>query len=182
MALIDKIISELKLSREIVDVYRDRISASSLTGIIANFSEDFICLSLLSDEGESDGVAIVYRQNITRIRSGGNVRQSIKELSEHRETELQLPDIDLFSIDTVLSSVQAAYGYVNVHTEYMDDEVCFIGALVEQDDEWVTMEGFGTIGGRDSHKFFLDKEEISRVDAGAKYEESVSFIHDKIQS
>jgi flagellar basal body rod protein FlgB len=179
MALIDKRLSELKLSREAVDVYRDRISEESLTGVVADFNDEFLYMSLLTDDGENNGISVFFRPNITRIRTGGNVRSSISELGKFRATEVKFPNINLTSIDTVLSSIQSQYGYVNLHTEDMDDDICFIGEITDQDEKWVSLLGYGTMTTRDTNTILLEKEEISRVDAGAKYEESIKFLATK---
>ena len=60
MSLIDKKLAELKLSQEIVDVYRDRISDESLTGVVADFNKEFLLLSLFSEDGEDNGVSVFF--------------------------------------------------------------------------------------------------------------------------
>lgn len=80
---------------------------------------------------------------------------------------------------TILSSIQDQYGYVNLHTEFMNDDVCFIGEITNQDSAWVSLLGYGTLTSRDANTLLLGKEEISRVDAGAKYEESIKFLASK---
>lgn len=179
MALIDRKLTELKLSRELVDVYRDRITDESLTGVVVDFNYEFLYMSLLTDDGEDNGISVFYRRDISRIRTGGNVRSSVGELGQFRATELKLPSIDISSIDTIVSSVQSQYGYVNLHTEEMNDEVCFIGEIIERDEKWLSLLGYGTMIARDKNTLLLQKDDISRVDAGAKYEESIKYLADK---
>ena len=176
MSLVNKKIAEIKLSKATVDIYRDRISDESLTGVVADFNKEFLVLSLLTEEGKSDGISVIYRGDITRIQTGGNTRTSIADLSKFYSTNVKVPKINLTSIDHILSSIQSEYGYVNIHTEALDDEVCFIGKILEQDDEWVSLKGYGTMDSRDTNELLLDKEEISRVDAGALYEESIKYL------
>lgn len=176
MLLIDKKLAELKLSQQIVDIYRDRISDESLTGVVADFNKEFLLLSLFSEDGEDNGISVFFRHNITRIRTGGNLRESIYELSKFRATKLKFPIISLKSLDDILTSIQTIYGYVNIHTEFMNDDICFIGHVIEQDENWLSLNGYGTMTTRDSNTLLLEKEEISRVDAGAKYEESIKFL------
>lgn len=179
MSLINKKLSELKLSKEVVDVYRDHICDDSLTGIVSDFDEKFLYLCLLTEGGEDNGISIVFRENITRIRTEGNVRKSIFELSEFRSTTLSAPSIELGSIANILSSIQSVYGYVNIHAELMNDDMCFIGQVIEQDSDWVSLNGFGTMISRDTNILLIGKDEISRVDAGAKYEESIKYLAGK---
>jgi hypothetical protein len=179
MSLLDKRLAELKLSQEVVDVYRDRVSDESLTGVVANFNEEFLLLSLFTEDGEDNGISVIFRHNITRLRTGGNVRASIDELSKFRSTKLNFPNINLNSIDDILSSIQSVYGYVNIHTEFMSNDICFIGKVTEQDKYWISLLGYGTMTSRDSNTLLIEKEEVSRVDAGATYEESISFLAEK---
>ena len=158
------------------DFYRDHLSDESLTGVVADFNSRFLLLSLLSEDGEDDGISIVFRENITRIRTGGNERGAVGELSVFQSTELKFPNIDLTSIGKVLSYIQAAYGYVNIHAEDMANDMCFIGEIKDQDNDWVSLRGYGTKTARDINNLLLEKEEISRVDSGAKYEESIKFL------
>ncbi len=176
MSLIQKKLTTYKLSKEIIDLYRDNISDDSLTGIVSGFSEQFILLNLLSDDGEDNGISVIYRKDITRIRAGGNVRGSIKELREFRSTTLNSPDIKLNSVETVLSSIQLSYGCVNIHTESMRDDICFIGQILEQDQHWISLLGYGTMTSRDTNSMLIEKDEISRIDAGGKYEESIKYL------
>jgi len=179
MSLIDKKVAEIRLSKDIVDIYRDRISDESLTGIVADFNKKFLVLCLLTDEGKSNGISVIYRDDITRLRTGGNLRTAITELSKLNEGKIKAPKINLTSIDLILTSMQEEYGYVNMHTEALDDEVCFIGRILEQDEDWVSLKGYGTMSNRDTNELLIDKEEISRVDAGAIYEESIKYLIEK---
>lgn len=176
MSLLDKKIAELKLSKEIAGIYRDELSDESLTGIVVDFNKEFLVLNLLTDEGEDDGISVFYRHSITRIRTGGNARDSVKALSVFRSTKIKAPKLELTSIKGILTSIQSVYGYVNVHTEFLDEDYCFIGKLIEQDHEWVSLLAFGTKSNRDTNSLLLSKEEITRVDAGAKYEESIKYL------
>ncbi len=58
----------------------------------------------------------------------------------------------------------------------MKDHICYVGELDEYDDEWVLVRGYGTVSNRDPNSLLLKKEEITKVDAGSTYEESLRML------
>lgn len=166
----------LKQSQELVDVYRDRRVSDSLTGVITEYSEDFVYLSLVSDTGMPNGIAVVFADDISRIRWQGNERKSIQQLMDQKKTRPAAPAIRLGTMVDVISSISEAYGYVNIHTEGMDDRITFIGEVKGIDNGAVVLHEFGTMTSRDRHWLLLRLDEITRVDAGAPYEEDISFL------
>lgn len=176
MSLLDKKLKELKLAREIVDVYRDRVSEDSLTGVIQGLSEEFLYMSLITEEGEKNGISIFHLDDVTRVRMGGNARTAIKALGAHAQTRLDSPTIDLSSLEAVIESVQNTYGYVNLLAELLEDDISFIGEVTEQDSEWLLLRCYGTMATLEKASMLLDKAEISRIDAGSKYEAAISYL------
>ncbi len=176
MSLLTKKFREYKLSQEIIDVYRDHLSEESITGYIADFNKEFILLNCFTDEGENDGVSLFYIEDITRVRAKGNVRKSIKELSQHKHTKFKSCKIDLKSKDSILESVNNIFGHICLHTEGMDNQICFIGSIKDGDKEWIVLDDFGTMTSRDIKQLILRKDEISRIDAGGKYEDSINYL------
>jgi hypothetical protein len=169
-------IEKLKQSQELIDLYRDHISSESLTGVITDYSDTFVYLSLFSDEGLPNGIAIAYIADVTRIRWGGNVRLSVKQLISAKQSVALAPAIPLDSLKDVIQSVQTHFGYVNVLTERVDEDVTFIGEVVEIDEQALVLHGFGTMRSRDSNHMLLGLENISRIDAEAPYEKSIHFL------
>ena len=137
MPVADQIFRTLKLSQEIVVLYRDRLSNESLTGVITGCSDEFVYLSLFSETGMANGISVVHRNDITRMRWSGNERRSIAQLVEVSGAKPARPPIVLDSMQTILQSVRDAFGYINVMTERVDDSMAFIGEILDLDeDRW----------------------------------------------
>ncbi|MCH8622491.1 hypothetical protein [Undibacterium sp. TS12] len=166
----------LKQSQELVDLYRDRQTDESLTGVVTDYTEDFVYLSLISDSGLPNGIAVVLTDDISRIRWQGNERQSIQQLMDAKQTRPMTPVIRLDTLVDVLVSVNSAFGYVSILTENMDDGVTFIGEIKNIDAGAVLLQEFGTMTSRDRRWLMLRLDEITRVDAGAAYEEDIKFL------
>ncbi len=177
MSLLTKKFREYKLSQEIIDVYRDRLDDESITGIIADFSSEFMLLNCLTEKGENAGISVFYIEDITRIRAKGNIRQSLKDLSQRNKTRFKSYKINLTSINTVLSSVQESFGYVSLSTEeILQDQECFIGSIKHEDKDWIALNSFGTMSNRDIKQLILKKDDITCVDAGGKYENAINYL------
>ncbi len=172
----DQLLRTLKISQEIVEVWRSRLTNESLTGVVSDFSREFLYLSLYSEGGTANGIAIVFRRDITRMRWAGNERASIAVLVAASGAKPTRPPVVLDSIQTVLRSVSDSFGYVNVLTEQIDDSITFIGEIVELDMYGLLLEAFGTFSSRDRSKLLLSCDDITRVDADATYERSVSYL------
>ncbi len=176
MSLLSKKFREYKLSQEIVDIYRDHLTDESITGYIADFNKEFIVLNCYTDEGENNGISLFYIDDITRIRAKGNIREAIKALAQHKNTKFDSYKIDLKSMSSILNSVQEIFGHVCIHTESMDNQICFIGSIKDEDKEWVELVSFGAMSNLDIKQLILKNDEISRIDAGGKYENAIDYL------
>ena len=177
MSLLSKKFREHKLSQEIIDIYRDRFDDESITGIIMDFNSEFIYFNCISGKGEDEGITVFYIDDISRVRAKGNYRDSIKALVQHNNTQFKSVKINLKSIDTILSSVQENFGYVSISTEeILSDSECFIGSIKDEDKDWIMLNSFGTMYNRDMKQLILKKDDITCVDAGGKYEDSINYL------
>jgi hypothetical protein len=176
MRVSEKMLGLLKERQEYVDLYRDHFSGDSLSGVITDYSDAFVYLSLFSDSGRANGVAVCFRHDVTRIRWGGNERKSLAELVEAAAAEPTAPPLVIDSIDSVLHSVSSRFGYVNLLTERASPDITFIGEIVELDAESVVLHEFGTFSRRDRSYLLIKLDEITRIDADADYEKSVAYL------
>lgn len=176
MSIEHRALQQLQISQEIVEVYRDHLTSESLIGVISGCSDIYVYLSLYSDAGTANGIAIIYRADVTRIRWAGNERRSMAELVAATGATPTRPAVSLQSLQTILEDVSKAFGYVNVLAERMDSGITFMGEIVALDEQSLLLETYGTFSSRDRSKLLLRCEEITRVDADATYERSVSFL------
>lgn len=177
MRLTSRTLESLRESQEIVDLYRDYLTSESLSGVVTDFSEDFLYLSLFDPEsGDANGIAVCYRGDVTRLRWGGNEREAHAALVRASGAKPTAPKLKLETIESVLRSVRAAFGYVNVLTERMNNDITFIGEIEELDAESLLLQTYGTFSTRDRSRLLLRLDDITRVDADARYERSVRFL------
>lgn len=179
MSVATSTLRALKKEQEIIDLYRDHLSSESLPGVITDFSDDFVYVSLFNDSGLANGVAVCFREDVTRIRWGGNERQSIAELVAAAGSTPTAPLLVLDSIQSILNSVFTAFGYVNVLAERMNESISFIGEIEDLDQEHLVLRTYGTYSSRDRSNILLNISEITRIDADAAYEKGVAYLAKK---
>ena len=177
MSIFNKIFKRLNKKEILVDIYRDEITDSSLTGIVLDYNHSFCCLNLIADDGTNNGISIVKNEDITRVRWEGNVIKSISMLMKDKNTKKISHAIKLKSLKSIIKSIQSNFGYINIYTEYMNDDVCFIGELKGIDDNHILIYEFGTMASLDRHNLILSIEQISRIDAESQYEKDILFLH-----
>lgn len=161
-----------------VDVYTDRYEESTY-GFIADFNENFLVLDSYSDDSNADGTVVFFRENITRIRWGGNHISSTHKLIDSVKTMTDKAKIDLSSIQSILKSVHSSYGYVNISIEDIDSSICFIGELTEMDEQTIVINEYGTKRSLDRSNIMISIDDITKVEAGGQYEAGLIRLHDK---
>ena len=176
MSVLTATFDRLKHEGCMVDLYRDHLSGESLTGVITDVSEAFVYLSLFSEAGLPNGVAVCFLQDVTRVRWEGNERASIEALVKKSGSKPTAPELQLKSIKTVISLISSTFGYVNILTERINGDISFIGEVMKFDKDALLLKTFGTYSTRDRSSLIIRTNEITRVDADAAYERSVVFL------
>ncbi len=173
MSVIERNLRDLKKSSELVHVFRERLTDEPDCGIVRKLSDEFLYMSIIDGVGNSDGIAILRIEDITRFRWGGNERDSLRRIMEASIPLQQVPEIDLSSESAALKSVDAAYGYVTIYAEQTQDDLGFLGRIKDLDESAVLLEEFGTFSTRDLRQLVLSTGEISKIGAGSEYDSGV---------
>jgi hypothetical protein len=177
MKLLQKHLHEAKESRRLVDIWRDRHDDDAEFCRIEQLSEDFVLATLINDHGEYDGIAIFDITHITRLRWDGIERAARTQLAAPKDPLPTAPVLDLTSWYGVLESVQEHYGHVTIHTQDMTRGTCYIGEMVEQDDEYILLHEYGSMHRLDRSYLVLEGIEVTLVEADGKYERDLMFLH-----
>jgi len=172
MSIETKSLKKLITDKTFVDVYADRYDESSY-GFIIDFNDDFLVLDSFDDDSVADGAVVFFRENITRIRWGGNQISSAFKLIDSQKDVTRKLDVDISSIQNVLKSIQASYGYINISIQDIDSGVCFIGEITEIDDETIIIYEFGSKISLDRKNIMISVDDITKVEAGGYYEEGL---------
>lgn len=177
MPIIHEKLYQLMKQSILADFYRDFVDDESLTGFVSSFNDDFLCLSVISDSGTSNGISIVHISDITRIAWEGNERKSLKRLFASKQTVLDKLDIKhTLTIKDIAESVYKKFGHINLLTEGIRSGMAFIGEVIEIDESFIMFEGVGTFATLDTNKLLIRHSEITRIDAGGTYEQDIAWL------
>ncbi|MBE0663156.1 MAG: hypothetical protein IH597_11910 [Bacteroidales bacterium] len=178
MNLAEKTLETLQTKGIFVDVFTDHYD-ESFFGFIRVFNNNFILLENYSDDGFYNGVIIFRRQDITRIRWGNNEIKSASKIITRQEQIKELADISVDSIESIIKSIDKAFGYVSLQIQDINSAWTIIGQLQEMDSETIVIKEFGTMSTLDRGMLMLSIADITRVDAGGLYENNLMKIHGK---
>lgn len=175
MDLHTKYLAQLKNENIFADFYTDHYDESDY-GFVLDFNDDFLLIEKFDDECNYDGLSILLRHNITRIRWAGNDLESMAKLIDVTKRQTGNTDIDLSSTQKILESVNHRYNPVTVHIQDIDKGVCFIGQIHEMDERSVVIHEFGTKSTLDRKFILLSLDDITRIDVNGQYENNLKRL------
>jgi hypothetical protein len=174
MSVMIRYLKELKLSQEFADIYRDELDAETLRGRVADIAEELIQIERYSDEGEYEGISFIITADITRARSKGRELDLVKSASQHSSRKPSLAALKSRTLWDAVDEIQRVQGYVCLHVENIDPDMCVIGEVIEQDGGFVRLIEYGTLKTQDRREIVVDKEAVTRVDYDGRYESIVA--------
>jgi hypothetical protein len=170
-----KYFDKLKSEQTFAAIYTDHYDESDY-GFIMDFNEDFLVLEKFNSDCFYDGISIFVRENITRIRWGGNEITSTSKLIDGSQRQQTKISVDLTSIQTILQTVHDSFEHITVHIQDIDKSVCFIGQIHEMDSEYLVIYEYGTKLSLDRKYILIALDNITRVDAGGHYEKNLEKL------
>lgn len=175
---LQKILEKVRSENIFVDIFRDSMEDAPLFGLVKSYSHEFVKLLKIDSGGEYDGYAVIFIDDITRIRWGGIERSSLEKLAQLKnETLTREAEIDLSSLSSVLNGIQERFGYVSLYAEERIRNAAYIGQLEEVQEETIVLREFGTISALDRSFLAVRQRDISRVDFDSRYERDLLRLH-----
>jgi len=167
-------LKELIDNKKIVTIFTD-IFEESYTGYIIRISKDLLLLNSFN-LSTPDGIKIFRLDDITRIRWDSNELAEIEKLIEFPIDYERINTIDIDNIKNAIESVQNIFGYLTIHIQTIDTNICFIGEMKAIDDETIILHEYGTIKSKDRSFLLLALQDITRIDSGGIYEKQLVKI------
>lgn len=179
MSLLKEQIEECIENQRFVDIYRGRLCEDeTLFGKIINVSNELVAMVTFNADFY-DGISVIRIEDITRLRWGGNDRISQETVIKRNSLNLQIPPIDITSFQIAIDDLNETFDYVTIHTEEIDDDICFIGKVKQSDYDYVQLHEFGTMDNLDRSFLTLPWRDITRIEADSKYERDLMYVHSK---
>ncbi len=178
MKIANKTLETLQTKDIYVDIFTDHYD-ESFFGFVRVFNDNFLLLEHYNEDGFYNGIVIFKRQDITRIRWDNNEIESASRIITRHEQIKELPSVCIDTIDSIIKSVDKAFGYVSLQIQDINSNWKIIGQVQEMDTETIVIKEFGTMSTLDRGMLMLSIDDITRVDAGGLYENNLMKIHGK---
>lgn len=184
MSLFYEQLEMLKETGELACFYRDvQAISDDITGILLDFNEDWVLVeSIDTSDGSNKGVSILQTQELTQVRWNSATNQSLKTLMQKSYKKTNHQKIDIKSRETILASVQKQYEYLCIFLDDTKPDTCYIGKVIDidvgedTDSGCILFDEYPPLYSRDVSRSLFKFEEITRVDAGAPYEEGINVL------
>lgn len=178
MKIADKTLETLQTKEIYVDIFTDHYD-ESFFGFVRVFNDHFLLLEHYNDDGFYNGIIVFKRQDITRIRWDNNEIKSASKIITRQEQIIELADIRIDSIESIIKSIEKAFGYISLKIQDLNSDWIIIGQIQEMDTDTIVIKEFGTMSTLDRSMLMLSLADITRVDAGGLYENNLMKIHGK---
>jgi hypothetical protein len=178
MEIANKTLETLQKKEIYVDIFTDHYD-ESFFGFVRVFNDNFLLLEHYNEDGFYNGIVIFKRQDITRIRWDNNEIKSASKLITRQVQIKELAGISIDSIESIIKSVDKAFGYVSLKIQDINSDWIIIGQIQEIDGDTIVIKEFGTMATLDRGVLMLSIVDITRVDAGGLYENNLMKIHGK---
>lgn len=175
MSIQTKYLDKLKHDQTFVHIIVDKYEESHY-GFIIDFNNELLSIERFNSDFNYDGLVIIKRDSISKVRWGGNDVISTSILIDESKRSKNLHHIDITSIATALSSMYDSFGHITVFMQDIDVSQFYVGQIHEMDSESIVINEFGTKGTLDRKFILINIEEITRVDAGGQYENNLTRL------
>lgn len=178
MSIETKTLKKLETETIFVDIFTDMFE-ESFYGFIRQFNKDFLLLEHYNDDGLYNGIIVFKRSDITRIKWDNNEINSTRKLLNKHSDEKKIASIKIDSIQSILKTINKTYKHVTINIQNIDDGMCIIGEIKEMDKSTIVVHEFGTKKSLDRGTIMFSFSDITRVDAGGIYENTILKTHSK---
>ena len=179
---IDKksVLARLERAQEhqlLVHVRRWIPDADRLEGFVVGIGNEWVTLQRLSDRIAFDGWHLLRLKDVQAVST---VPDSdcfeIKALKARKLWPPTSPGLDLDDVNGVLRAVSAATPMVSVFDEFDRPDACWIGNVVSLDESKLHLLEVDTHAGWRRKPRRFDPADITRIDFGGGYEESLRLV------
>ena len=157
-----KLIQRLIDNEQFSDVFDDN-SDESFYGYVSQQSDDLIQLECYDEEGRFDGVMVLEKDDVSRIRWGNGESQIVEGLIPKRS---RVPKLNLESLTDAARGISDFYGYLCLTLGQYGTDVLYIGEISEELEDSLILHEFGTRARNERSFLMLRWDDVTRVQAG----------------
>lgn len=171
-----KLLAAVK-DRTLVNLWRDEIDASPVTGFVAGVGSEWCLLVYVNEEITYNGFVAVRLRDVSEVESPHVHHEFItKALELKKLKEPEVPDVDLLGTGPLIMSVGRLFPVVTISREVEDPDTCQVGMPVQVQAGTVSlMEIDANAVWYDDVEFYR-LDDITRLDFGGGYEEALVLV------
>ena len=158
--MLDELLEELRLDCKLCKFDRGYKCGVDF-GIIVGFNDEVVCIKAYDRDGLYDGVKIFSKPDLETVLFNGNELNSITKFIQTRGPCLAPVELDISGFDAFIDSAREKYGHVRLNND--SDNICYVGRVVEHDDEWLRVLTYGNAARRDKYTLVIAKWKIDSI-------------------
>ncbi|MBU6954585.1 hypothetical protein [Hahella sp. HN01] len=168
-----KELNALKENQELVSIERN-CHDEELTGFIHTATEDVIIMSLFSNDGDYEGIAIFETDQISEVYWGNREHKAIASLIDTSQ-EINFPKVKGKIFPDILIELNNAYGSLCLYQHHSEARFD-VGQIIDHDD-WLKVHALGNKKSLSPLYKLIQKDDISRVDIDSPYQKKIVNLH-----
>jgi hypothetical protein len=167
-----------KRQRRLIRLYRDGLDYQGRysEGYVVGLSPGFVVLHRVADTILLDGYQVFRVADITKAWGDYPSRGFVEKALHLRNQRLEpVENLDLASVETVLSSAGAIFPLLSIHRERIYRDSCWIGQVVGMTDRTFLFRQINPAAewvGTARYRF----RDITKIDFGGRYEEALTMV------
>lgn len=157
-------------------VDREALSADSLIGKIIASNDEFLVLSKLNENGQSDGLSMLRWDHVSRLRWGDDELSAYARLAEDVEHSRFASLLTGDSFIAALEHLRSSLEICAIFFEELNASVCLVGQVKQVDSDIVIVHELGTYASPTRSFAALRNVDVTRIDVGGLYEEALKRL------
>jgi hypothetical protein len=161
----------------IVRVYRETLEDGWAHGYVEAVGKDFFALSLIDDGIRFDGYNCFRFKDITKcVAPDPHADFLVSALKLRHDKRPKFKALDVSSLSALVKSAAKRFPLLTLHLEKNEDQVCFIGRLLNVSDEEISILQVTPAGKWEAEPQCYDLATITRVDFGGAYQQALFLV------
>ncbi|MBF7074608.1 hypothetical protein ISG33_14475 [Glaciecola sp. MH2013] len=169
-----KELKSLKLSKELVSIDRD-CHDEEMTGFLLEVNENFMVMSLYTDDGLFDGVSMFETSQIDEVYWGNREHESIKALISDSAVKM-LGKLKSTTFENAILEVGNENNSLCIYCHHNESKF-EVAEIINQSDGWLKIHTFGAKRSLSRLYKLIQVDSISRVDFNSPYQNNIVKLH-----
>lgn len=176
MSLAASTLRRLKSENILVDVCTD-LYDESLYWFIRDFNDKYLLLESYDENGFYDGIIVLRREDITRVKCDNNgIKSHAQLITRHMQIE-DFANIKIDSLQVVIKTIADTYDCLTFMVQDIESDWSIVGHVHDMDDVTIVINEYGTMSTLDRGMLMISLAGITRVSAGSIYERNLVSTH-----